>query len=159
MATKNITLAAALLVALVAMASATTYTTTVTTTTFEEEGNPGQQQQCQRQLQGRQFRSCQRYLSSQKSRPYTEEDEDVLQMMGTGNRGQRQQSLQECCHQLKNVDEQCRCEAIRCTVRQMQQKEGQQQIGESQQVYQKAMDLPRKCNMRPQHCPMKVVFV
>ncbi|KAL6559195.1 hypothetical protein OROHE_006564 [Orobanche hederae] len=155
MATKKRTLAAALLAALVAMATATTYTTTVTTTTFEDEGNPGQQQQCQRQLQGRQFRSCQRYLSSQKSGSYTEEDEVVLEMMGSGNPGQRQQSLKECCQQLKNVDEQCRCEAIRCTVRQMQQK----QIGESQQVYQKAMELPRKCNMSPQHCPIKVVFV
>ncbi|KAL6574999.1 hypothetical protein OROMI_012284 [Orobanche minor] len=113
--------------------------------------------QCQHQLQGRQFRSCQRYLM-QRSGSYTEEDEDVLEMMSTENPGQKQQSLQECCQQLKNVDEQCRCEAIKRAVQQTQQKEGQPSAGQSQ-VYQKAMDLPRMCNMRPQQCQIRVVFV
>ncbi|KAK6139967.1 hypothetical protein DH2020_026280 [Rehmannia glutinosa] len=149
MATKKITLAAALLVALVAVATATTYTTTVTTTTFDEEGNPGQQQQCQRQLQGRQFRSCQRYLSQRS--PYNEEDE-VLEM-STGNPGQ-QMHLSQCCQQLKNVNEQCRCEAIRHAVRQLQQG-GQEEMGQSQ-VYQRATELPRKCNMRPQQCQIRL---
>ncbi|GFP96531.1 hypothetical protein PHJA_001797200 [Phtheirospermum japonicum] len=148
----KINLAAALLVALVAVATATSYTTTVTTTTFEDEANQGQQQQCQRQLQGRRFRSCQRYLS-QRGRPYTEEEEVIE------NPGQQQQQLQECCQQLRNVNEQCRCEAIKHAVRQLQQQEGQQQTGQSQQVYQRATDLPRKCNMRPQQCQIRVVFV
>ncbi|KAL3628286.1 hypothetical protein CASFOL_027332 [Castilleja foliolosa] len=148
----KITLAAALLVALVAVATATSYTTTVTTTTFEDEANPGQQQQCQRQLQGRQFRSCQRYLSQRSSSPYTEEE--VIE-----NPGQQQQ-LQQCCDQLRNVNEQCRCEAIKHAVRQLQQQqEGQQQTGQSGQVYQRATELPRKCNMRPQQCQIRVVFV
>ncbi|KAL6548123.1 hypothetical protein OROHE_009185 [Orobanche hederae] len=153
--TRKISLTAVLMMALVCLATATTYTTTITTTTFEDEGNPGQQQQCQRQLQGRQFRSCQRYLM-QRSGSYTEEDEDVLEMMSTGNPGQ--QSLQECCQQLKNVNEQCRCEAIKRAVQQTQQKEGQPSTGQSQ-VYQKAMELPRMCNMRPQKCQIRVVFV
>ncbi|KAL6521108.1 hypothetical protein OROGR_017677 [Orobanche gracilis] len=155
--TRQISLASVLMMALVCLATATTYTTTVTTTTFKDEVNPGQQQQCQRQLQGRQFRSCQRYLM-QRSASDVEEDEDALEMMGTGNPDQKQQSLNECCQQLKNVNEQCRCEAIKRAVQQTQQKEGQPSTGQSQ-VYQKAMELPRMCNMRPQQCQIRVVFV
>ncbi|KAL3642684.1 hypothetical protein CASFOL_013499 [Castilleja foliolosa] len=155
----KLTFAAALLVALVTVATASRYTTTVTTTTFEDEANPGQQQQqCQRQLQGRQFQSCQRYLSHRSS---NEEDDEVLEM-STDNPGQRQQRLQQCCDQLRNVNEQCRCEAIKHTVRQLQQQqqqEGQQQTGQSQKVYARATELPRRCNFRQQQCQIKVVFV
>ncbi|GER29062.1 2S albumin [Striga asiatica] len=153
MAAMKIALTAALLAALVTLSAATTYTTTVTTTTFADEAeNPGQQEQCQRQIQGRQFRSCQRYLS-QRSK-YNSDDEAMIEM----NPGQQgQESLRECCQQLHNVNEQCRCEAIRHAVRQLQQQEGQQ-MGQSQ-VYQKATELPRRCNMRPQQCQIRVVFL
>ncbi|KAL3631932.1 hypothetical protein CASFOL_024916 [Castilleja foliolosa] len=151
----KLTFSVALLVALISLATATSYTTTVTTTTFEDEANPGQQQQCQRQLQGRQFRSCQRYLSHRSSN-------EVLEM-STENPGQRQQRLQECCDQLRNVNEQCRCEAIRHAVRQLQQQQqegqGQQQTGQSQKVYTRATELPSRCNIRPQQCQIRVVFV
>ncbi|CAA0837839.1 2S seed storage protein 3 [Striga hermonthica] len=154
MAAMKIALTAALLAALVALAAATTYTTTVTTTTFADEAaNPGQQQQCQSQIQGRQFRSCQRYLS-QRSGSYS--DDEAMIEMNPGQQGQ--ESLRECCQQLQNVNEQCRCEAIRHAVRQLQQKEGQQ-MSQSQQVYQKATELPRRCNMKPQQCQIRVVFV
>ncbi|GFQ06842.1 hypothetical protein PHJA_002828200 [Phtheirospermum japonicum] len=136
------------MVALVAMATATSYTTTVTTTTFEDEANPGQQQQCQRQLKGRYFRSCQRYLS-QKSGSYSD-DEEVIE-----NPGQQQHHLEECCQQLKNVNEQCRCEAIKSAMKQMQQQMGQT----TPQVYERATEIPRMCHMRPQQCQIRVVFV
>ncbi|KAL2250781.1 2S albumin [Sesamum indicum] len=151
---KKLALAAVLLVAMVALASATTYTTTVTTTAIDDEANQ-QSQQCRQQLQGRQFRSCQRYLSQGRS-PYGGEEDEVLEM-STGNQ-QSEQSLRDCCQQLRNVDERCRCEAIRQAVRQQQQ-EGGYQEGQSQQVYQRARDLPRRCNMRPQQCQFRVIFV
>ncbi|KAL3642685.1 hypothetical protein CASFOL_013500 [Castilleja foliolosa] len=151
MAIIKLTLAAALLVALVAVATATatSYTTTVTPTTFEDEANPGQQQQqCQRQLQGRQFGSCQRYLSQRRS-AYPEEEEVI-----------ERQQLQQCCDQLRNVNDQCRCEAIKRALRQLQQQEGQQQTGQqSQQIYSMATNLPNRCNMRPRQCRIRVVFV
>lgn len=149
-------LAAALLVALVALAGATTYTTTVTTTSLDDEANP-RYQQCSQQLQGRRFRSCQSYLS-QRSGPYNggEEEEEVLEMR-TGNPRQQEQYLQECCQQLKGVDEQCRCEAIKHAVRQLQQGGAETQTGE--QVYQRARELPRRCNFRPQQCQFHVVFL
>ncbi|KAL0347049.1 UNVERIFIED_CONTAM: hypothetical protein Scaly_1720900 [Sesamum calycinum] len=119
---KKLALAALLLVAMVALASATTYTTTVTTTAIDDEANQ-QSQQCRRELQGRQFRSCQMYLSQGRS-PYG--GDDVVLEMSTGNQ-QSEQSLRECCQQLRNVDERCRCEAIRHAVRQQQQEGGSYQ--------------------------------
>ncbi|KAI3471819.1 hypothetical protein Pfo_028472 [Paulownia fortunei] len=162
MAAKKVALAVALLVVLVALARATTYTTTVTTTAVDDEANPGQYQECRQQLQGRRFRSCQRYLS-QRSGPYNgeEEEEEILEM-STGNPGQQeqqQQYLRECCQQLKDVNEECRCEAIKHAVRQLQQEGGRGQTEQSQQVYQRASSLPRKCNMRPQQCQIRAVFM
>ncbi|KAL1545702.1 2S albumin seed storage protein-like [Salvia divinorum] len=157
MATKA-ALTAALLMALVAVASATTFTTT----SFEEEGNP-RQQQCRQQLQGREFRSCQRYFS-QRSSPY-EEEEEVLEM-STGRQTQhRQPYLNECCEQLRDMDRyQCGCEAIKHAVQQAQQQQGgrsRYQTGqsESEQIYQKARSLPRMCGLREQQCQFRVVLV
>ncbi|XP_047975174.1 2S seed storage albumin protein-like [Salvia hispanica] len=162
MATKA-ALTAALLMALVALASATTFTTTVTTASFEEEGNP-RQQQCRQQLQGREFRSCQRYFSQRSSSPYEEEVEEEVLEMSTGRQTRhRQPQLNECCEQLRAMDrQQCGCEAIKHAVQKAQQ---QQQGGrsryqtESEQIYQKARSLPRMCGLREQQCQFRFVLV
>ncbi|KAK2984804.1 hypothetical protein RJ640_004629 [Escallonia rubra] len=114
---------AAALVALLALAEASTITTTMTTTTIEEENPSGSRQRCQEQIQRQQLRSCQRYLTQ--GRPY-----DELGMRMVVN--PQQQSLRQCCQQLENVDEQCRCEAIRQVVRQQQQ-QGTEMQGERMQ--------------------------
>ncbi|KAG6433919.1 hypothetical protein SASPL_105538 [Salvia splendens] len=165
MATKA-ALTAALVMALLALASATTFTTTVTTTSFEEEGNP-RQQQCRQQLQGREFRSCQRYFSQRSSSPYEEEEEEeeVLEM-STGSRQtrHRQPQLNECCEQLREMDRhQCGCEAIKHAVQQAQQQGGRSRYqtgqSESEQIYQKARSLPSMCGLREQQCQFRVVLV
>lgn len=152
----KVALTTSLLLALVVLARASRYTTTITTTTLDDEANPrGQQQQCQRQLQGRQFRSCQSYLSQRGSSQYEEEE------MGGGlemNPSQQQQYLRDCCEQLQNVEQQCRCEAIQHAARQAQQQQGSGRQQSSEQVYQRARELPRQCNFR-QQCQFQVVFV
>ncbi|KAL8039724.1 hypothetical protein ABFX02_10G054700 [Erythranthe guttata] len=151
----KVVLTAALLVAMVTLASATSYTTTVTTTTIDDEANRGEQQQCRQQIQGRRFQSCQRYLSQ---RGQIEEEEAIE--MTTGNPQQQSQYLRDCCQQLQNVNQQCRCEAIKQAVKEIQQQGGQYQTGQSEQVYQKARSLPRQCNFRsPQQCQFHVLFV
>ncbi|PIN03469.1 hypothetical protein CDL12_24013 [Handroanthus impetiginosus] len=140
---KSLALAAALLVALIALAGATRYSTTVITTAVDDEPSPGQFQQCLQQIQGRQFRSCQRYLSEQ----------EVIE-------NPREQSLRDCCQQLRNVNENCRCEAVRQAVRQLQQGGGSgQQMEKMQEVYQKASNLPSRCGFRQQLCQFRAVFV
>ncbi|XP_057777913.1 2S seed storage albumin protein-like [Salvia miltiorrhiza] len=158
-------LAAALLVGLVALASASSFTTTVTTVSFEEEANRPARQQCRQQLQGREFRSCQRYFS-QRSSPY-EEEEEVLEMSTDREQRSRRHSpqLQECCEQLREMDRyQCGCEAIKHAVQQAQQQQRgsrRYQTGqsESEQIYQKARSLPRMCGLREQQCQFRVVLV
>ncbi|KAK3024308.1 hypothetical protein RJ639_043170 [Escallonia herrerae] len=49
----------------------------------------------------------------------------------------QRQHLMECCRQLRNIDEQCRCQAIREMVRQQQMGEGSQHE-EMQEIAQKA---------------------
>ncbi|KAG8376720.1 hypothetical protein BUALT_Bualt09G0093200 [Buddleja alternifolia] len=158
---KNLALTAVLLAALVALATATTYTTTVTTTTFDDsEENPRESQQCRQQVQGRQFQSCQRYLTSRRSGGGQEVE--LLEMTTDNPRQQEeeQQHLRQCCQQLRNVDQQCRCEAIRHAVRQTQQGGGSYQGEQMQQVYQKARSLPQRCNMRsPRQCEIRAIFV
>ncbi|KAH6806119.1 hypothetical protein C2S51_030950 [Perilla frutescens var. frutescens] len=111
-------------------------------------------QQCSQQVQGREFRACQRFLK-QRSGPYNaEEDEEEV----TGN--PQQQYLQECCQQLKEMDrQQCGCEAIKQAMRQAQQGGRSYQTGQSEQIYQRARELPRRCGLSQQQCRFSVVFV
>ncbi|KAL2496204.1 Uncharacterized protein Fot_39961 [Forsythia ovata] len=68
----NPTIVAALLLSLLVFNEASTITTTVTTTTIEEEEeNPGRFRQCQKQVQGRQFRYCKKLMMQ--GSPYNEE--------------------------------------------------------------------------------------
>ncbi|KAL1534511.1 2S seed storage albumin protein-like [Salvia divinorum] len=146
MATKA-ALAAALLVALVALASATTTTTVTTTTSYDEEGGENHHQ-CRQQVQGRRFHSCQRFLRQRNEF----EGEEALDSY--------QPALQACCQELKQMDrQQCGCEAIRQAVRQAQQSTRRYQTGQSEQVYQQARALPRRCGLREQQCRFRLLFV
>lgn len=144
----KVALAAALLVALVAVASATTYTTTA----IDEETNP-RSQQCRQQVQGRQFRACQSYLQQRsRSSPYVEEDPEI-------EANPQRESVEECCEQLREMDRnQCGCEAIKQAVRQAQQGGRSYQTGQSEQMYQKARQLPRMCRLREQQCSFNLVL-
>ncbi|KAL3503450.1 hypothetical protein ACH5RR_037899 [Cinchona calisaya] len=139
-----------LLVTFLAIASA--HRTTITTTVVEDEINPGQGgQRCQQKIQQQQqqLRHCQQYLSQ--TSPFE------LDMYP--QQGQQQQQLKQCCQALQNFDEQCRCEAVKHAVRQLQQQGGGWQGEQMQQVMQKARTLPRMCNMEPQECQIRAVFV
>ncbi|KAK3024301.1 hypothetical protein RJ639_043163 [Escallonia herrerae] len=149
----KLTILAAALLALLALAEASTYRTTITTTTIEEE-NPrggGSRQRCQEQFQ-QQLRHCQMYM--RQGSPY---DAGLALAMVVGVNPQQQQHLRECCQQLRNIDEECRCEAIRQMVRQQQMGGGSQQE-QMQGMAQKAQYLPRRCNMEPQQCQIRAVW-
>ncbi|CAK9147173.1 unnamed protein product [Ilex paraguariensis] len=129
-----------------ATASRTTITTTVV-----EEGNPRESQECREQIQReQQLPHCQRYLSQRS--PY----ELVL---NPREQEEQEQHLRQCCQQLQNIDEECRCEAVNEAVRQRQrQQEGGRQAEERRQVEQRAQDLPRRCNLEPQQCQIRAIW-
>ncbi|GJY78640.1 ribonuclease H-like domain-containing protein [Tanacetum coccineum] len=99
--------------ALVAFASA--YTTIVTTTIDDQIPYTQQSQQCQQQLQQKQFNQCHMYL--QQGQGFFEDNRS----------GQKQQSqiLQQCCNELQNVHQQCQCEAVKQVFQDVQQIQGQ----------------------------------
>ncbi|XP_057777916.1 2S seed storage albumin protein-like [Salvia miltiorrhiza] len=109
---KKAALAAALLVA---VASATT----------------SDDEECSQHVQGREFRSCQRYLQDPRSR-----------------------FVDDCCEELRGMERhQCGCEAIRHAVQQAQQG------GSSEHIYERARALPRTCGLTHQQCRFNVVFL
>ncbi|EPS71352.1 hypothetical protein M569_03411 [Genlisea aurea] len=171
---QKLALTALLLTALVAMAAATTYTTTTITTTLDEDeaNQGGREQQCRQEVQRRRFHNCARYLSQGRRGTYSREDEDGIAMVNQG-RTREDQSLQQCCNELQNVQRQCQCEAIRQAAQQAQQEQGKEWRGErsrgggaggygggqSEQIYRRAQDLPNRCQLSEQQCQFRLVFV
>ncbi|KAL8465877.1 hypothetical protein ACS0TY_035118 [Phlomoides rotata] len=143
----KVALAAALLVALVALARATTYTTIVTTTTIDDEANP--KQQCKQMVQGHQFQECQQYLRQ------GSQFQEGIGMRGVYPIWDEQKMKDECCRSLKKLENQgCECEGIQQAAMKAQQHMGQGQ--QSEQVYQRAQQLPQTCNLKTQQCQFKV---
>nr|GEX66165.1 2S seed storage protein-like [Tanacetum cinerariifolium] len=133
--------------ALVAFASAYT---TIVTTTIDDQQIPytRQSQQCQQQLQQKQFNQCHMYL--QQGQGFFEDNRS----------GQKQQSqiLQQCCNELQNVHQQCQCEAVKQVFQDVQQIQGQVGAQQIRQLKQKAQKLPNKCNLQVQSCPLPTVI-
>ncbi|CAK9176272.1 unnamed protein product, partial [Ilex paraguariensis] len=129
-----------LLLALFALAMASR--TTIITTVVEEE-NPRESQKCREQIQRQQqLPHCQAYLSQRS--PYE-------LALNPQEQEEQEQYLRQCCQQLENIDEECRCRAVREAVRQSQQGGGRQ-AEETREMAQRARDLPRRCNLEPQQC-------
>ncbi|KAI3960657.1 hypothetical protein MKX01_003831 [Papaver californicum] len=127
----------------IAAVEASIYRTTVTTTEIEDTTENQQSQRCQRQMRGMRMNMCQQYLRQSSWR-----GDDII-MMESNPTGQ----LQDCCREMRGVSEECRCEAIRQMVQQMQ---GQAYQG---QMMQKARQLPSMCGMRPQYCDIRGRYV
>ncbi|PWA42029.1 PawS-like protein 1a [Artemisia annua] len=143
------------LASLVAFTSVTALRTTITTTAigvgdfiFADE----EQQTCHRQVQKEWVRDCKKYLT--KSSPYAG---DVLKMPVMDPRQeQEQEHLFECCEELRGVDEECQCKAVRLAFRlaQREQQSAHRAGGEHQQQHllKKAQNIPSECHLRVKEC-------
>nr|ARD06052.1 PawS-like protein 1a [Senecio pinnatifolius var. maritimus] len=162
--------------AIIAFSEVSAYKTTITTTTIDDNGslvyqidglektsitttdedngllgitdgldNPsGSTNQCRRQIQGQQLNHCQMHITQPR----------------------QQQHLQMCCNQLRQVEEQCQCEAIQKVVQQTLQQ--QQQGGrrgtqgiQQRQILEKAQMIPNQCNLEIQdYCriPIRIPY-
>ncbi|KAL6976272.1 hypothetical protein U1Q18_025059 [Sarracenia purpurea var. burkii] len=156
-------LAAALVVILLALteAAAASLRTTITTTVVEEDNPRGSQDRCRQQMQRQQeLRHCQGRTEGCGGGPppemYLSEGRRSEIVMTTGQNPQRQEHLQQCCQQLENMDEQCRCEAIKMMVRRQQQEEGERE--EMREMMQEAEKLPSMCNLSPRRCQIRAVW-
>lgn len=130
----------ALLAVAMLVADAYGYRTIITTVEVEED-NQGRQQKCSKVRAREEIPSCAEYLTQQQHRR-----PEVLQMRGIDN---QRGSFDECCNELKSVDEQCRCDYLEEIAR-VEQTKGREQEG--RQMLQKAKNLPSMCGIRPQRC-------
>ncbi|XP_047335981.1 2S seed storage albumin protein-like [Impatiens glandulifera] len=143
------------LLALFALAHvATAFRTTVTVIEEEEDFNPARpQQRCQEQIQRQQqLRHCQMHLKEKSRR-----QSSVLTMSTDDNNEDEEQYLDQCCQQLRNLDEQCRCKGLQEAVRQQQKQtrggeRGQTEQRQKQRIIEEAERLPSRCDVSPRSC-------
>ncbi|KAI3675548.1 hypothetical protein L1987_85170 [Smallanthus sonchifolius] len=131
----------ALALAFAALVVFATAHTTIVTTTIEDENPVSRQRQCSQRLQGQRFNQCRMYLQQGQS-PF----EDNRQW------GQQQQGIQQCCQELRNVEDQCQCEAVKKVFRDVQQQQGHFGSQQTQQLKQRAQMLPNQCNLQSRQC-------
>ncbi|XP_022154957.1 2S albumin-like [Momordica charantia] len=112
-----------LAVAALLVADAYAYRTIVTTVEVEEEN----QGRCQHIRAREQLRICESFLRNQ------------------GNQWMGPSDLKQCCGELRNVEEQCRCDALHEIARATEAKQGSHRL-------QIAQVLPSLCQIRPQMC-------
>ncbi|KAI3708515.1 hypothetical protein L2E82_37705 [Cichorium intybus] len=115
--------------AIVAFAEVSAYTTTTITTSVMEDNVPRRsqsQEQCRRRIQSQQVDHCQMHITEGSSF-----QDDLIRMPVR----QQQPHLQLCCQQLRNVEEECQCEAIKEAFQQAQrqQQQGGRRWGQDQQ--------------------------
>ncbi|XP_047320784.1 2S seed storage albumin protein-like [Impatiens glandulifera] len=143
------------LLALFALAHvATAFRTTVTVVEEEEDFNPARpQQRCQEQIQRQQqLRHCQMHLKEKFRR-----QSSVLAMSTDDNNEDEDQYLDQCCQQLRNLNEQCRCKGLQEAVRQQQQQTRGEERGQTEQrqkkkIVEEAERLPSRCDVSPRSC-------
>ncbi|KAE8125624.1 hypothetical protein FH972_020407 [Carpinus fangiana] len=136
---------AALFAALLLVAHAAAFRTTITTVNIDEDAENQQGRRgesCREQVQRQQnLNHCQRFMRQQ-SQSGRYEDGNQMQ----------QEGFQQCCQQLRQMDERCRCEGLRQAV--MQQL-GQLRGEEMQEIVESARDLPNQCRLSPQRCEIR----
>ncbi|CAI9303630.1 unnamed protein product [Lactuca saligna] len=149
--------------AIVAFAEVSAYTTTTITTIMEDVPSRSQSQsqgQCRRRIQGQQVSHCQMHITEGSS------SEGDLISMPVVRPKQQEPHLQLCCQQLRNVEEECQCEAINEAFEEAQKKQQQQQQqggrrgGQGQQgrgqlvqqMLRRAEQIPDQCNLQIQQC-------
>ncbi|KAL8516940.1 hypothetical protein ACS0TY_015260 [Phlomoides rotata] len=120
----------------------------------QQQMGQGQQseQQCKQMVQGRQFQECQQYLR------HGSQSQEGIEMRGVYPIRDEEQVKEECCRSLKNLENQgCECEGIQQAAMKAQQQMGRGQ--QSEQVYQRAQQLPQTCNLKTQKCQFNVIFM
>lgn len=123
------------------VADAYAHRTTITTVEVDDD-NQRQQERCRQMRAHEEIGSCAQYLSQQ--------SRYVLQMRGIDNQRRREgHAFEECCNELRNVDEECRCELLEEIAMEEQRRARGQ---EGRQMLQRARNLPSMCGMRPQQC-------
>ncbi|KAI4321916.1 hypothetical protein MLD38_035243 [Melastoma candidum] len=124
--------------------------TTITTIEYEEEQRQGESRHtkaCREEIEKQDLHHCERYLATRHSRPGGSVVEEVTDGPSMHRRS--------CCHQLRQMDEGCRCQEIRMIVREQQREYAGEEMEE---IVRAARDLPSVCRVAPQRCEIRAVW-
>ncbi|KAL5736032.1 hypothetical protein ACOSQ2_030820 [Xanthoceras sorbifolium] len=118
---------------------------TITVEIDEEANRRTSRDSCQQQIQQRDLSQCERYITQSRGR-------NIEMVVRDGaNPQQRSQSLQQCCSQMRQLDDECHCRALEQIVEEGQQ-QGQRQQGQQQrQMVDRAQTVVTYCRL-PQRC-------
>ena len=136
-------LAASLAVFLVIIANTSAYRTTITTVEIDEDDS--RQSKCRAQVQMQDLNQCEQFLKR------AIQGQGYLTLERDSNRS-GQPHLQQCCQQLRQLDDKCQCEGIFEVVREQQ---GELEGQEMQKMLQAASNLPAMCGLRARRCKIK----
>ncbi|KAI5571775.1 hypothetical protein POPTR_011G134500v4 [Populus trichocarpa] len=133
----TIAVLASLLLALIANASS--YRTTITTVEFDDQSSRSRSGGCQEKIRRVDLSSCEQYVS-QISRPR-------LALRGIHHRQGDQEQVQQCCQQIRNVDRQCQCDALRSVIEEQTQHQRRPEQEERQEVQRRAAEIQSQCSL------------
>ncbi|KAK2639527.1 hypothetical protein Ddye_027322 [Dipteronia dyeriana] len=139
---------------LLLVANAYAYRTTITTVEIDEENSrwdrPGSQQQCREEIQQRDLSDCEQYITQSRGQGR------VMMMTDGANPERQSQSLQQCCKQMRQLDDKCQCSALKQIVQEGQQYGRQGRGPEQMQMMERAQTVVSQCNL-PQRCEWQSV--
>ncbi|KAJ0044847.1 2S sulfur-rich seed storage protein 2-like [Pistacia vera] len=120
------------------VANASIYRATIE---IDEENPSGRQQSCQEQIRRQQqLRHCKMHLMQEVQGQQSWASRDIV--------NPQQQHLRQCCQQLQDLDNRCRCQGLEQVVKQQQQ-QGQLRGEEIREVIEIASEIPSRCNIQP----------
>ncbi|CAK9321863.1 unnamed protein product [Citrullus colocynthis] len=112
---------------------------------FDDENQRPWLQRCRQQVRGERLRQCEQLLT--RPRRYrqllsAQEEEDAVE------------HLEECCQQLRGMDDACRCEGLRQIVQRRRQ-QGRLQGIDVGQMLERATNLPSVCRLSRRRCDLR----
>lgn len=147
----KLTVTATILAVILLIATAYAFRTTITTIEITDEPNPRVPlQRCREKIQSQDLSHCRRYITQIGPR--------LLMLPSGGGGGENSAALRPCCRQIRQIDDECQCEALKQIIWEQQQ-EGQIQGQEVQQMVQRAQRIPTECNLSVRQCPWRSVWL
>lgn len=138
----------ALLVLAASMAEASIYRTTTVTTYETMDDNDQMPRKCFQEMKQARMDSCREFMRSGRTM--------MLRTIPRDEKQEQQQPPRECCSNLSDMSQDCRCPILEKMMKDMQQwSDGEQGRRQKEEMATRAERLPEMCGLRPQRCHIR----
>lgn len=149
---EKLALLATVLAAFLLIANAYGVRTTITTVEIDN-ADPSSQRSCREQIQHQDLSQCEKYIRHG-TRSGSSSSTALIEMPVEEN-GREGSSMQQCCSQIRELDDECQCPALKHIVgREGQHHGGGQQGEEMRSMVMRAQNIPTYCRLS-QRCPWR----